>query len=99
VPVVVEVLVGVNELTGINELNIFPNPTTGVLNVQFNSSINGGVVVRMLDATGRVVKTQNITNAFGKQATQFDLNNMAAGVYQLELVSNGQTSTSKVIIE
>lgn len=99
VPVVVEVLVGVNELTGINELNIFPNPTSGILNVQFNSSINGGVVVRMLDATGRVVKTQNINNAFGKQATQFDLNNMAAGVYQLELVSNGQTSTSKVIIE
>ncbi|MEZ4798317.1 MAG: FG-GAP-like repeat-containing protein [Flavobacteriales bacterium] len=99
VPVVVSVITAVEEVEGIENLNVYPNPTSSILNVQFSNTASGKVDVRLVDATGRVIIASNINNGVGKQNVQMNLEGVAAGVYQLEINVNGNTSVSKVIVE
>ncbi len=70
----------VNDLLKGEKINVFPNPTDGILNIDLQN-ISQPVHVRVFDAVGALVYQDNLK---GSRLEQFQLN-LPNGVYSLEL--------------
>jgi hypothetical protein len=75
---------------------ITPNPTTGMIAVQFYP--NPGYVkgINIFDASGQKVASQ-IINGSGSSAYYFNLGRYASGVYVVQVVLGDRVITQKVI--
>lgn len=86
--------VSINEAV-VNALNVYPNPATEQLNVVFDATSVS--TVELTDLTGKVVATQS-ANA-GANAISFNVANVNAGVYFVNIKNAGGNSAQKVIIK
>ncbi|MFY7707127.1 MAG: FG-GAP-like repeat-containing protein [Flavobacteriales bacterium] len=98
VPVNVSILVGVNDIEGLNDFSLFPNPGNDIVNVAFNGNFEGAAQVNLLDAQGRMVSSNLINNAKGKQNVAFNVSNLASGVYHVQVIANNKTANASVVI-
>ncbi len=81
------------------ELEVFPNPTTGITQVKYNSEMDGSFSLRLTDVAGRLIykKSEEAFNGHFDQA--IDLTGKAAGIYFLQIVHGGESRTEKVILQ
>jgi|TARA_B110000261_G_C13027765_1_gene334922 hypothetical protein len=86
--------VSVNEAV-VNSLNVYPNPATDQLNVVFDATSTS--TVELTDLTGKVVSTQSAKA--GANTISFDVINVNAGVYFVNIKNAGGNSAQKVIIK
>lgn len=84
--------VGVQEMTELAGVSIFPNPTNGVF--QIRSDRTDVLFVEVTDALGKVVHKTN----FSALAT-VDLSDLAAGVYSVAVSSANERSVQRVTIK
>lgn len=70
---------------------IYPNPTNGILTLEFNEFENSSI--KITDINSRVIQNQELSNAF----TTFDVSNLSAGIYFLQINSEKGTATHKFI--
>ncbi len=91
----VDAVSSVSEVRFDNELTIYPNPTSDILNMKFTSACSEIAEIRVLDASGRLVMTKQHLFSIGTNIVSFDTANLAAGTYQftLELVNELVTRT------
>ena len=83
------VVTGIYELAGGVEAQIFPNPSTGLFQVQWEGWTGGDVAFYVIDARGRQV-TQGVWAGAGASfLTTLDLSGVENGLYRLNVVSNG----------
>jgi len=83
------VVTGIYELAGGVEAQIFPNPSTGLFQVQWEGWTGGDVAFSVIDARGRQV-TQGVWAGAGSSfLTTLDLSGVENGLYRLNVVSNG----------
>lgn len=89
------------DLTSVNQpiensglkLEFFPNPTANVLNIRNTDPTIRTFQVLVSDMTGRV-----LTGAtFNGDVNSLDLSRMAAGVYNLQLIVNGNVYSKQVV--
>ncbi len=93
--VMVEVMiVGVNELSGVSKIQVYPNPAREVVMIEMERENSNPVIVTLADATGRVVMTEQVT---GPRLT-LPLN-VAAGIYTLAFEVDGSRTTRKLVVE
>ena len=78
-----------------NEMTVYPNPTTGVLNVSFTESNSDFYNLQIYNATGRQVSVDIINCSL--QGIQVNLNDVKQGVYYLQVTSNGVTKTTTFV--
>ena len=76
-------------------LNVYPNPASDLLNVNFDAT--SATTVELVDLTGKVVET-SISEA-GTVTTQFATSNINAGVYFVNVKNVNGITTSKVVIK
>ncbi len=93
------IVTGINELTNIHNLNVYPNPASDVINVSMTALINSKLTVSLTDQTGRVVQTSQWNASNGTNNFTFDVNNVATGIYQLSISAEGKSSTRRIVIE
>lgn len=92
-----ETIFGVNTNLGTedliaSEISIYPNPTTGLLNVEGSTQIEKVVVYDLL---GR-----NVLENFPKAIKlQLDLDSLKTGVYFAEITSEGKRTVQKIVKE
>lgn len=97
VNVVVQKCVGVDENV-VDQLNIFPNPTNGLVNVFFNSAKAQGYSLNVVDVTGKVLYTQNLTNFVGAYNNAIDFSRFASGMYIVRIIAeDGRATNVKVV--
>ena len=91
----VQVCTGLNALTQQSGLNVFPNPTTSALNVEFAKATSGATYkLELVNALGQVVLSENLTN----QNITLKTKQLLEGVYFLNVIENNRViSTQKVI--
>jgi parallel beta-helix repeat protein len=87
----IEACTGIAKIATLGGVNVYPNPTSGILNVEFNSNISKSVSV--IDVTGRVIMTTNSSDS----AVALDLANLAAGVYYVKMQTATATEVVKVV--
>ena len=88
---------GVATAANINQFSIFPNPTSGNLTIQYQSSDETAWAWTISDATGRVV--QKVQSPYASGNVTLDVSNLPSGLYWVSTVMNGQVLVEKVICE
>jgi hypothetical protein len=76
-------------------LNIFPNPATDVLNVNFDAT--SATTIDLVDITGKVVDSK-LTQA-GFATTSFNTAEINSGVYFVNFKNASGTTTQKVVVK
>ncbi|MEO1711859.1 MAG: PDZ domain-containing protein [Bacteroidota bacterium] len=88
----------VNDLQ-IERLNIFPNPSMGIFNLQFELPESGQTSVRLFSAQGRLIYDYQLGEFSGPFQDRIDLTNDFKGIYFLEIRQNTATITQKLILQ
>lgn len=86
-----------NKFSTTAQLSILPNPNKGVFNAQFESLGTYDLKVQLLDITGREVY-QNILFHNNSSMLQFELPNIAKGMYQLLFSNSTDIWSQKVLV-
>ena len=76
----------------ISGLNIYPNPSNGIVNIELEG--NHTFLVKVNDVLGKLVSEQNINSN-----TTLDLQDLERGVYFVNISDTEHSTTTKVIIE
>ncbi len=76
---------------------MYPNPTVGLLNVQFSAEAVP-TIVRILDATGKEVYQEALNSFNGFYNQQIDLKGNAPGIYVLTIQQGTQRLTKKIAL-
>ena len=95
---VVVTIVNVAEIESISSLIMYPNPAETDLNIQLNSSEGGILYVNIVDALGRVAQTSQLTVSTGQQNFNMNIDQIAAGIYTVQFIKNGQVASQKLIV-
>ena len=76
-----------------NQLTVYPNPATDLLNVKTNNSdtINA---VQVIDLNGRQVMTKSFNNV---SDAQINVNDLSAGMYLINITSGDTVETKKFL--
>ena len=91
--------VSVEEKEAFASLEVFPNPATDALNVNFNVSAQQNVEMRLVNVTGEAVYSNTLGDVSGSVNHRIDASNFAQGIYILNLTSVEGTVNRKVIIK
>jgi hypothetical protein len=76
------------------ELNVFPNPSTGLITLEFNQYSGENCEVSVSNLIGTEVFRMNLTG----NMSQIDLSNQANGVYFLKIVLDDKLFTKRIIL-
>ncbi|MFI5172672.1 MAG: GEVED domain-containing protein [Chitinophagales bacterium] len=60
-------------------LNIYPNPSNGIFNLEYYNAYNGGIMMEIFDITGNKIRTEKIDGDNGLIIV--DITSMATGIY------------------
>ncbi|MFM2195753.1 MAG: hypothetical protein RL092_1353 [Bacteroidota bacterium] len=90
--------VSVSENIAFADLNIFPNPTSEILNIEFGQEMSDLVQIDLYDLTGKkVMSSQNNVSA-GNNFLQINISDLESGIYFLNL-NNAVSSVSIRVIK
>ncbi len=79
------------------EVRVYPNPTSGQVYVNLPTGATQEVMVRVMDASGRVVRTAQLSN--NQNAVEFDLTGMSSGLYFVHLSQGNEVKTVKLMVK
>ena len=85
--------VGIEELPGINELVLFPNPVTDALSVRVITTEAQQLDLLLMDTQGRAVRSFPAWTVSGSAYRNWDISDLAAGSYVLR-ISDGKGARS-----
>ena len=80
-------------------VDVFPNPTDDVFNIRLGEEQTGQLQIRVLGTDGRVYLEQQVKNVQVGQTLQVNIEDLAAGVYFIELKMDEGTATRKLIVQ
>ena len=82
------------------KIGIYPNPTTGNLNVNFFTATAKNVILSIEDVTGKLLLQQNISVEQGYSNNVLDLQSYLNGIYILKITNaqGGIIKTEKVVV-
>ena len=79
-------------------LQVFPNPTSDLINVQFMTQSDGQVEMKLQAADGRVVQSLLAKVGAGSNKIEMDVKDLAEGVYDVSIYLNNELlDTSKIL--
>jgi hypothetical protein len=82
-----------------NSLNVYPNPSQGIVNISFNSTVSNVAVMRITDLVGKVIVTENIQVVEGTNKFTTDLTPYSKGIYFMELIDESNRSIQRIILD
>lgn len=94
----IEAYAGLNEFANAHNLNIYPNPTSDVLNVSFDAQAKE-YTISILDIQGREVATHAYSNLSGQQTITLAVDALVSGNYLVKIASENGSTVEKVLIK
>jgi len=89
--------VSVNEITETNGFKLFPNPTSTNFNIQWNSTSNELVQIRIADISGKIIYQNSHAVSIGMNTIEVDSQSWANGYYSIELNVNERIGRMKLM--
>lgn len=87
----------IGDLERIGVTNIYPNPTTGLISIQF-SDIQQEVLLGIYDASGRMYFQKRLTVVDENVIETINLENLTSGVYTLRILTKENQATRRIIL-
>ncbi len=91
-------ILGVNENNGIENVNVFPNPTSSVINVALTTSLNEDVTFQIVDMMGRVLSSERV-NISGDYTYTTNTSDLSTGMYMVNVITSKGKSIHKFVVE
>lgn len=90
----------IEEINDNIELNVYPNPSNGVANINFSSESASETTVTLTNALGQVVYQENLGVVSGNQNVQLNTSDFNTGIYTVTIASEyAQTNSQLSIID
>jgi hypothetical protein len=89
---------GLNETSSISEVDLFPNPSHGELNVMVSLITNDDYSITVINTLGQVIKQLHYNNSNGGKST-LDLSSNSQGVYFVTVKTKSGSKTKRIIIQ
>jgi hypothetical protein len=87
------------EFTGLTEVVLFPNPTSGETVLTFSSETNETAQTMIIDQLGKVVSSSSIEVNAGANTLAIDANQLGNGMYTLLLNTGRGSIVRKMIVQ
>ena len=84
-------ITSINDYAEKDQINVYPNPTSSFLNIDFPKKINSRI--QLIDINGKLIRDDFIEN---KQTQLFDVSSLAQGSYFLNILIDNNTSTYQI---
>jgi hypothetical protein len=93
------ITVGTDDSKTFENLSVYPNPCSGLLNVDFTMSNIQKVKIELISVQGSVMFTNETDNFKGKFHKQLDLSSLTKGIYMLRVTSDQGVTTKKIFLQ
>lgn len=90
---------GINENGGFHDVSVYPNPASNYLYVDLTNEVQGNLTFKVVDMTGKVIAVENVDYLGDNLHHKIDLNNLAKGLYMLNIESAQGKVIRKFIVE
>lgn len=80
-----------------SSFNIYPNPTTGIVNIEF-ANISEDTKVKLFNVLGEIVAKKIVVKSDSKTTLKVDLSSFAKGIYFIELESEKSIVNRKLLL-
>lgn len=88
-----DTLLGVEQVGTVSQFSVYPNPTTGIVNISNDSNVILQSV-NVTDLNGRTVKSLKLD---GSSEAQINISDLSAGVYMMNITSEQGSVIKKII--
>jgi len=86
--------------TTINTIDVYPNPSTDLINVSMDLKSNDEILATLIDVKGNVIESKSVNMQAGKNNLQFNTSALATGTYHLMLFdSKNNSSVHKIQVQ
>jgi len=93
-----ECVTSVAEFISNSGWDIFPNPSSDRINIQFEGTKAGNLQVHLIDLQGRIIKAKNSAISTGQINMELDVSDIAAGYYRVVLSMNGSRDSKQLVV-
>jgi len=90
--------VKIKENTLFSQLDIFPNPSTGLVIVRYKALHDDAITLKVSTLAGKQVFIKNSDNTNGQNEEILNLSDLSKGMYVLELQSKTGSIYEKLIL-
>lgn len=91
-------ILGVDNNSGIENVSLYPNPTSNDINVAITSTLNENVTFQIVDMMGRVISSEKVTVS-GDYIYTSNVNNLSTGIYMVNVITSKGKSIHKFVVE
>ena len=95
---VIEISDEIPQVDFLEEIDIFPNPTDGILRVKFSAD-EKPTTIKVLDASGKIVFNKELEAFNGRFDEEINLKNAAKGALILNIEQEGEVFSEKIILK
>jgi subtilisin family serine protease len=82
-----------------NNVSVYPNPASNILNISFDSDDQNITNIKIFNILGQEVKTKNsIKSKPGRNEIQIDIHDLPSGFYNISISDQHQNSSAKFIV-
>jgi hypothetical protein len=82
-----QICMGINGAAIVSGINIYPNPTNGILNVSISSELAGTTSIEVYDGLGKLAIKENLL----KDSNTISLSKLEDGIYIFKIINNNKT--------
>lgn len=86
------------EATATLNLNAYPNPSNGAVNINFEAVSSANYSVKIINAIGQVVYEEALSNFKGIYTKQIDIQKYGKGVYMLNIGNGEVQQVQKLVV-
>ena len=92
--------VGVTHIPAVTgNVQIYPNPTSGMVSVQYKGATVSQAAVRILNMTGQEVISYTLDQLTDGDVVHMDLKGFAAGIYMIRIEADELKATGRIVLQ
>ena len=92
-------MVGTDETTIFNDLSVYPNPASNLVNIGFTITEPQNVKIELLSLQGAILHQDNLNYFKGQYTNTIDVSSYARGIYMLRIKSDKGTTVKKIVVQ
>ena len=83
----------------ISELNLYPNPTSGMFKLEFNMNLVSDYNIKIVNAIGELIYEDNLKQFSGKHSKVYDMSDLPKSIYFIEINTPFGTVNKKLVVQ
>ena len=97
--ITVTLTTGINKSDIISGLNVYPNPSQGLITIDIKSAMGHAYDIKILNSMSQVLKEEKLSEKINQSCKVIDLSDFAPGIYYLSVTGHEGKEVRKIILE